>query len=95
MEYDFTWQIAVDEYKGIIFSLYITNNPTDHYELILLIEQVQENLTQTKIKFSLDCQISADNGYSTDMSIEYLEQKKALMDSYHHENSQDKIKNTI
>lgn len=39
-EYDYNGQIAVDECKGIILASYVTNNPTDHYELIPLIEQV-------------------------------------------------------
>lgn len=33
-EYDYNGQIAVDEYKGIILASYVTNNPTDRYELI-------------------------------------------------------------
>ena len=37
-EYDYNGQIAVDEHKGIILASYITNNPTDHYELIPLME---------------------------------------------------------
>ncbi|WP_303247892.1 IS1182 family transposase [uncultured Methanobrevibacter sp.] len=74
-EYDYNGQIAVDEYKGIILASYITNNPTDHYELIPLMEQVQQNLTQTNTEFSPNFQVSADNGYSTDINTEYLEQK--------------------
>nr|WP_302512230.1 transposase [Methanobrevibacter smithii] len=39
-EFDYNGQIAVDDYKGIILASYITNNPTDYYELIPLMEQV-------------------------------------------------------
>ena len=39
-EYDYNGQIAVGSHKGIIITLYITNNHTDHYELIPLIKQV-------------------------------------------------------
>lgn len=37
-EWDYNAQIIVDEYKGIILSSYITQNPTDHFELIPSIE---------------------------------------------------------
>lgn len=53
---------------------YITNNPTDYYELIPLIEQVQSNLSEIYDETPVNYQVSADNGYSTDMNTEYLEQ---------------------
>ena len=34
----------MDELKGIILSSYITQNPTDHFELIPSIEQLESNL---------------------------------------------------
>lgn len=93
-EFDYNGQIAVDDYKGIILASYITNNPTDYYELIPLMEQVQSNLSEIYDETPVNYQVSADNGYSTDMNTEYLEQM-ALMDIYHHENSQENKKNTI
>ena len=72
-EYDYNGQIAVDAHKGIILASYITNNPTDHYELIPLMEQVQSNLTSIEAEIPVDCQVSADNGYSTDENTEYLD----------------------
>ncbi len=53
---------------------YITNNPTDYYELIPLMEQVQSNLSEIYDETPVNYQVSADNGYSTDMNTEYLEQ---------------------
>lgn len=73
-EFDYNGQIAVDDYKGIILASYITNNPTDYYELISLMEQVQSNLSEIYDETPVNYQVSADNGYSTDMNTEYLEQ---------------------
>lgn len=73
-EFDYNGQIAVDDYKGIILASYITNNSTDYYELIPLMEQVQSNLSEIYDETSVNYQVSADNGYSTDMNTEYLEQ---------------------
>ena len=44
-EWDYNAQIIVDEYKGIILTSYITQNPTDHFELIPSIEQLENNLS--------------------------------------------------
>lgn len=73
-EFDYNGQIAVDDYKGIILASYITNNPIDYYELIPLMEQVQSNLSEIYDETPVNYQVSADNGYSTDMNTEYLEQ---------------------
>ena len=73
-EFDYNGQIAVDDYKGIILASYITNNSTDYYELIPLMEQVQSNLSEIYDETPVNYQVSADNGYSTDMNTEYLEQ---------------------
>lgn len=73
-EFDYNGQIAVDDYKGIILASYITNNPTDYYELIPLMEQVQSNLSEIYDETPVNYQVSSDNGYSTDMNTEYLEQ---------------------
>ena len=43
-EWDYNAQIIVDEYKGIILSSYITQNLTDHFELIPSIDQLENNL---------------------------------------------------
>ena len=73
-EFDYNGQIAVDDYKGIILASYITNNPTDYSALIPLMEQVQSNLSEIYDETPVNYQVSADNGYSTDMNTEYLEQ---------------------
>ena len=73
-EWDYNAQIIVDEYKGIIISSYITQNPTDHFELIPSIEQLESNLSEIYDETPVNYQVSADNGYSTDMNTEYLEQ---------------------
>lgn len=73
-EFDYNGQIAVDDYKGIILASYITDNSTDYYELIPLMEQIQSNLSEIYDETPVNYQVSADNGYSTDMNTEYLEQ---------------------
>ena len=79
-EYDYNGQIAVDSYKGIIVASYITNNPTDHYELVPLMEQVQSNLAGIYDEMPVNYQVSADNGYSTDENTDYLD--KYGLDGY-------------
>ena len=79
-EYDYNGQIAVDSHKGIIVASYITNNPTDHYELVPLMEQVQSNLAGIYDEMPVNYQVSADNGYSTDENTEYLD--KHGLDGY-------------
>ena len=74
-EWDYNAQIIVDEYKGIILTSYITQNPTDHFELIPSIEQLESNLTGIYEEMPSNFQFSADNGYSTDENTTYLEQK--------------------
>ena len=74
-EWDYNAQIIVDEYKGIILSSYITQNPTDHFELIPSIEQLESNLSEIYDKLPSNFQFSADNGYSTDENTTYLEEK--------------------
>lgn len=74
-EWDYNAQIIVDEYKGIILSSYITQNPTDHFELIPSIEQLKNNLTRIYDELPSNFQFSADNGYSTDENTTYLEEK--------------------
>ena len=74
-EWDYNAQIIVDEYKGIILTSYITQNPTDHFELIPSIEQLENNLSGIYEEMPYNFQFSADNGYSTDENITYLEEK--------------------
>lgn len=90
-EFDYNGQIAVDEYKGIILASYITGHPSDHHELIPLMEQVKSNLTGIFNEIPSNFQVSADNGYSTDANTEYLEEN-GLDATYPHENSQEKQK---
>lgn len=58
-------------------------------------EQVQSNLSEIYDETPVNYQVSADNGYSTDMNAEYLEQNGFDGYIYHHENSQENKKNTI
>lgn len=64
--WDYNAQIIVDEYKGIILPSYVTQNPTDHFELIPSIEQLESNLDGIYDEMPSNFQFSADNGYSTD-----------------------------
>ena len=41
-EFNYNLQIGIDEYKGIIVSSSLTQNPTDVFELIPQIEQIKE-----------------------------------------------------
>ena len=74
-EWDYNAQIIVDEYKGIILTSYVTQNPTDHFELIPSIEQLKSNLKEIYDEMPSNFQFSADNGYSTDENTTYLEEK--------------------
>lgn len=67
-EFNYNLQIGIDEYKEIIVSSSLTQNPTDVFELIPQIEQIKEtfgNLTP-------NTQISPNNDYSTNENINYL-----------------------
>ena len=76
MRFNYNPQIAVDSHSGIIISPRLSNNPTDHYELIPLIKDIESKYGQLKP----GTQIFADNGYSTDENIEYLKNKN--LDGY-------------
>ncbi|KZX14489.1 transposase DDE domain protein [Methanobrevibacter cuticularis] len=76
LEFDYNLQIGVDDYKGIVLSIGVSNNPTDFNELIPQIIQIEENIGD----LTENTQISADNGYSTDENMEYLEEHR--LDSY-------------
>ena len=43
-KWDYNAKIVVDEYKGIILISYLTQNLTDHFELIPSIKQLETNL---------------------------------------------------
>ena len=75
-EYDYNLQIGVDDYSGIILSCGLNNHPTDFKELIPQIENIKENIGE----LPANTQISADNGYSTDRNMEYLEENQ--LDGY-------------
>ena len=62
-KWDYNAQIIVDEHKGIILTSYITQNPTDHFELIPSIEQLETNLEGIYNKIPTNLQLSANNGY--------------------------------
>ena len=74
-EWDYNAQIIVDEYKGIILSSYITQNPTDYFELIPSIEQLESNLEGIYDEMPSNFQFSAYNGYSTDENTTYIQEK--------------------
>jgi len=74
-EFDYNGQIAVDEHKGIIIASYVTNNPTDYNELIPLMEEIKSNINEIYTELPFNFQVSADNGYSTDINTEYIEQE--------------------
>ena len=60
--------------QRIILSLYVTQNPTDHFEFPP-IEQIKSNLEGIYDEIPSNFQFSADNGYSTDENTTYLEEK--------------------
>ncbi len=70
MEFSYNMQIAVDHDSGIILASSITQDPTDHHQLIPQIEQITETLGP----LSEDTKFSADNGYYTRKNLEYLEE---------------------
>ena len=74
-EWDYNVQTIVDEYKIIILSSYITQNPTDHFELIPSIEQLKTNLDGIYEELPSNFQFSPDNGYSTDENTTCIEEK--------------------
>jgi hypothetical protein len=68
-------QFTVDSDSGIVLGVDVVSDPTDHHQLILQIENLQNNgfdLTNTKIL--------ADSIYGTKEALEYLE--KNGLDAY-------------
>lgn len=78
---DYNAQIAVDEHKQSIIASHVTNNPSDHHELIPAIEQVKSNLGEIYNETPSNFQVKRHNGYSTDINAEYLEQE-GFLDGY-------------
>jgi transposase len=76
MELSYNMQIAVDYDSGIILSNTVTQDPTDHYQLIPQIENTIETLGQLPD----DTAISADNGYFTKTNLQYLDENE--LDGY-------------
>lgn len=76
MEFSYNMQIAVDHDSGIILASTITQDPTDHHQLIPQIEQIKETIGPIP---SNSC-ISADNGYYTSENLEYLDENS--LDGY-------------
>ena len=73
--WDYNTQIIVDEYKVIIPISYLTQNSTDHFELIPSIEQSKINLEWIYNEMPSNFQFGADNGYFVDENTKYLEEK--------------------
>lgn len=75
-EFAYNLQHAVDYDSGIILASTITQDPTDHYQLIPQIEQIIKILGPLPD----DVKISADNGYYMDDNLQYL--AKNELDGY-------------
>jgi len=67
-EFSYNLQLAVDHDSGIIVASTVTQDPTDHYQLIPQIEQIVETLGPLPD----DAKISGDNGYFTEDNLKYL-----------------------
>ena len=76
MELAYNMQIAVDYDSGIILTNTVTQEPTDHYQLIPQIEDTIETVGQLPDYTA----ISADNGYFTKTNLQYLDENK--LDGY-------------
>ena len=72
MELSYNMQIAVDYDSGIILSNTVTQDPTDHYQLIPQIEHTIKTLGQIPNNTA----ISADNGYFTKTNLQYPRRKR-------------------
>ena len=72
MELSYNMQIAVDYDSGIILANTVTQDPTDHYQLIPQIEHTIETVGQLPDNTA----ISADNGYFTKTNLQYLDENE-------------------
>lgn len=70
-ELGYNLNVATDSEKGIIISAGLSQNPSDHHELIPQIEGVEEIFGP----LPENTKVLADNGYLTDANTDYLEFK--------------------
>jgi transposase len=87
---NYNYQVAVDDKYDFIVGQRLVNEPTDHYQLIPMIETVKMSLGKHPDYYT------ADNGYLTDEAVEYLYKHNinAIMpDKY--ESRRSKIKKDI
>jgi len=76
IELSYNSQISVDHKSGIILTNSVTQQPTDHHQLIPQIEKIIETIGPIPAK---TC-INADNGYFTQDNITYINENK--LDAY-------------
>jgi hypothetical protein len=69
MEFSYNMQLAVDYNSGIILANSVTQDPTDHHQLIPQIEQTIDTIGPLPDEIA----ISADNGYFTKTNLQYLD----------------------
>jgi transposase len=69
MELSYNMQIAVDYDSGIILANSVTQDPTDHYQLIPQIEHTIDTIGPLPDEIA----INADNGYFTKTNLQYLD----------------------
>ncbi|MDR0911565.1 MAG: transposase [Methanobrevibacter sp.] len=66
IELSYNYQVAVDDKHDFIVAQRLVQDPTDHYQLIPMIEETLTNLKQ-KVEY-----FTADTGYLTDEALYYL-----------------------
>lgn len=72
IEFSYNSQISVDHKSGIIITNSVTQDPTDHHQLIPQIEKIIETIGPLPTN---TC-ISADNGYFTETNLQYLDENE-------------------
>jgi transposase len=90
IEFSYNSQISVDHKSGIILSNSVTQDPTDHNQLIPTIEKIIETIGP----LPKDTSLSADNGYYTLENL-YISTKIISMHIYLTENKPQKQKQII
>lgn len=70
-ELSYNIQLAVDHSSGIILANNVTQEANDQYQLIPVIEEVENNIEELPKNMS----VLGDNGYHNNDNIEYLEDK--------------------
>ena len=86
MGLNYNYQVATDDKHGFIVAQSLVNDPTDHHQLVPMIQSVKMNLNQHPTYYT------ADNGYLTNYAAYYLYQhniQAILPDRY----QSSKIKN--